>query len=50
MQHSLTEYPQAQASATDTRFKVLGAISFSHFLNDPIRSLVCAFLPQRSRT
>src|ERR1700744_6184472 len=28
-----------------TRFKVLGAISFSHFLNDMIQSLIVAIYP-----
>lgn len=29
----------------DTSFKVLGAISFSHFLNDMIQSLILAIYP-----
>src|SRR5258707_12810558 len=36
------------AAATETeatRFKVLGAISFSHFLNDMIQSLIIAIYP-----
>ena len=32
-------------AAESTRFKVLGAISFSHFLNDLIQSLVLAIYP-----
>jgi FSR family fosmidomycin resistance protein-like MFS transporter len=35
----------ASAQATQTRFKVLGAISFSHFLNDMIQSLLVAIYP-----
>lgn len=37
----------AQAAAQDegTRFKVLGAISFTHFLNDMIQSLILAIYP-----
>ena len=31
--------------ANPTRFKVLGAISFSHFLNDMIQSLILAIYP-----
>src|SRR6202158_2565123 len=33
------------APATQTRFKVLGAISFSHFLNDMMQSLIVAIYP-----
>ena len=33
------------AQATQTRFKVLGAISFSHFLNDMMQSLIVAIYP-----
>ncbi|NNM62752.1 MAG: MFS transporter [Steroidobacteraceae bacterium] len=33
------------AKAETTRFKVLGAISFSHFLNDMIQSLIIAIYP-----
>ncbi|MDE2306005.1 MAG: MFS transporter [Gammaproteobacteria bacterium] len=33
------------ASADGTRFRVLGAISFSHFLNDMIQSLIVAIYP-----
>jgi FSR family fosmidomycin resistance protein-like MFS transporter len=35
----------ASAQATQTRFKVLGAISFSHFLNDMMQSLIVAIYP-----
>jgi MFS transporter, FSR family, fosmidomycin resistance protein len=55
MQKSLTaDSPGAAASgvsrpalvqATQTRFNVLGAISFSHFLNDMMQSLVVAIYP-----
>ena len=31
--------------ASETAFKVLGAISFSHFLNDTIQSLMLAIYP-----
>jgi FSR family fosmidomycin resistance protein-like MFS transporter len=33
------------AHATQTRFNVLGAISFSHFLNDMMQSLIVAIYP-----
>ena len=33
------------AHATQTRFKILGAISFSHFLNDMMQSLIVAIYP-----
>jgi MFS transporter, FSR family, fosmidomycin resistance protein len=35
----------AYADPNRTRFKVLGAISFSHFLNDTIQSLILAIYP-----
>jgi FSR family fosmidomycin resistance protein-like MFS transporter len=35
----------ALAAPDPTRFKVLGAISFSHFLNDMIQSLILAIYP-----
>jgi FSR family fosmidomycin resistance protein-like MFS transporter len=43
----LTETQPAALSPADepTRFKVLGAISFSHFLNDMIQSLILAIYP-----
>jgi FSR family fosmidomycin resistance protein-like MFS transporter len=36
---------QIVARATQTRFNVLGAISFSHFLNDMMQSLIVAIYP-----
>jgi MFS transporter, FSR family, fosmidomycin resistance protein len=36
---------QAPTPAAQTRFRVLGAISFSHFLNDMIQSLIVAIYP-----
>lgn len=35
----------APAPSAQTRFRVLGAISFSHFLNDMIQSLILAIYP-----
>ncbi|MDR3410030.1 MAG: MFS transporter [Formivibrio sp.] len=35
----------AQNPASETRFRVLGAISFSHFLNDMMQSLIIAIYP-----
>ena len=32
--------------ADGTRFRVLGALSFSHFLNDMMQSLILAIYPQ----
>jgi len=41
-----TATAQAPASAADTtRFRVLGAISFAHFLNDMIQSLILSIYP-----
>jgi FSR family fosmidomycin resistance protein-like MFS transporter len=37
--------PDAAAHSEQTRFKVLGAISFSHFLNDMMQSLIVAIYP-----
>ena len=37
--------PDAAAHAHQTRFKVLGAISFSHYLNDMMQSLIVAIYP-----
>jgi MFS transporter, FSR family, fosmidomycin resistance protein len=37
--------PAAPAPISQTRFKVLGAISFSHFLNDLMQSLIVAIYP-----
>ena len=34
-----------QPKASDTRFRVLGAISMSHFLNDMLQSLIFAIYP-----
>ena len=45
MQQSLAGHSQAHANADGTRYKVLGAISFSHFLNDMIQSLIIAIYP-----
>jgi FSR family fosmidomycin resistance protein-like MFS transporter len=43
----LTETPRATplSALQPTRFRVLGAISFSHFLNDMIQSLILALYP-----
>ena len=43
MEESLAASGAAQAA--QTRFKVLGAISFSHFLNDMMQSLIVAIYP-----
>jgi MFS transporter, FSR family, fosmidomycin resistance protein len=45
MQDSLTADPEGTTQVARTRFKVLGAISFSHFLNDMIQSLIVAIYP-----
>jgi FSR family fosmidomycin resistance protein-like MFS transporter len=45
MQESLTAPSAASIQTAQTRFKVLGAISFSHFLNDMIQSLIVAIYP-----
>jgi len=45
MQDSLTVEPASRSQVAHTRFKVLGAISFSHFLNDMIQSLIIAIYP-----
>lgn len=45
MQDGLAMKSPAAARAESTRFKVLGAISFSHFLNDLIQSLIIAIYP-----
>jgi MFS transporter, FSR family, fosmidomycin resistance protein len=37
--------PHAAAAAVRTRYDVLGAISFSHFLNDMMQSLIVAIYP-----
>ncbi|KUM02026.1 MFS transporter [Chromobacterium subtsugae] len=41
----MTASTQLAAPAQDTRFRVLGAISFSHFLNDMLQSLLVALYP-----
>jgi FSR family fosmidomycin resistance protein-like MFS transporter len=45
MENSISTLSGATAQAEQTRFKVLGAISFSHFLNDMIQSLIVAIYP-----
>src|ERR1700678_2860832 len=45
MQDSLTADRQTRTEGAPTRFRVLGAISFSHFLNDLIQSLIIAIYP-----
>ena len=45
MQQILAGHSQANSSAAGTRYEVLGAISFSHFLNDMIQSLIIAIYP-----
>jgi MFS transporter, FSR family, fosmidomycin resistance protein len=45
MQDSLTADTQTRTQGAGTRFRVLGAISFSHFLNDMIQSLIIAIYP-----
>jgi MFS transporter, FSR family, fosmidomycin resistance protein len=42
---SLGVAAQTVARAAQTRFNVLGAISFSHFLNDMMQSLIVAIYP-----
>ena len=42
---SLGNAAQTVARAAQTRFNVLGAISFSHFLNDMMQSLIVAIYP-----
>jgi FSR family fosmidomycin resistance protein-like MFS transporter len=42
---SLGDAAQTVAPAAQTRFNVLGAISFSHFLNDMMQSLIVAIYP-----
>ncbi|MBX9346152.1 MFS transporter [Chromobacterium vaccinii] len=41
----MTTSSSTLAAAQDTRFRVLGAISFSHFLNDMLQSLLVALYP-----
>jgi MFS transporter, FSR family, fosmidomycin resistance protein len=45
MQDSLTADTQTRTQGARTGFRVLGAISFSHFLNDMIQSLIIAIYP-----
>ena len=45
MQDSPAVDSTARVQEPQTRFKVLGAISFSHFLNDMIQSLIVAIYP-----
>ena len=45
MTEGLATQPTTAAPADATRFKILGAISFSHFLNDMMQSLIVAIYP-----
>ncbi len=45
MENSIGVHSRSRAHAERTRFRVLGAISFSHFLNDMIQSLIVAIYP-----
>jgi len=45
MEETFRAGSQEVARAAQTRFKVLGAISFSHFLNDMMQSLIVAIYP-----
>jgi FSR family fosmidomycin resistance protein-like MFS transporter len=45
MENSIGVNTGAATKGESTRFKVLGAISFSHFLNDMIQSLIIAIYP-----
>jgi FSR family fosmidomycin resistance protein-like MFS transporter len=45
MNKSFTAAAASAAPAAQTRFNVLGAISFSHFLNDMMQSLIVAIYP-----
>ena len=45
MENSIGVDTAAATETEATRFKVLGAISFSHFLNDMIQSLIIAIYP-----
>ena len=45
MQDSIVDTPPVKEQFPQTRFKVLGAISFSHLLNDLIQSLIVAIYP-----
>ncbi len=45
MPEGIAIQPTTSAPADATRFKILGAISFSHFLNDMMQSLIVAIYP-----
>ena len=45
MDNSMAARSAAATRVETTRFKILGAISFSHFLNDMIQSLIVAIYP-----
>ena len=45
MEESFTAISSSAEPAAATRFNVLGAISFSHFLNDMMQSLIVAIYP-----
>jgi FSR family fosmidomycin resistance protein-like MFS transporter len=45
MEESFTAESRAVSQAARTRFNVLGAISFAHFLNDMMQSLIVAIYP-----
>jgi len=45
MENSIATRSAAAHRSEETRFRVLGAISFSHFLNDMIQSLIIAIYP-----
>src|ERR1019366_4739962 len=45
MENSIGVHSRSATHAEKTRFRVLGAISFSHFLNDMIQSLIIAIYP-----
>ena len=45
MAESFAGNSSASTALAQTRFKILGAISFSHFLNDMIQSLIVAIYP-----
>jgi rhodanese-related sulfurtransferase len=45
MSESFASNSSASTALAQTRFRILGAISFSHFLNDMIQSLIVAIYP-----
>src|SRR6201995_2624469 len=45
MDNYIATRPGTATSPETTRFRVLGALSFSHFLNDMIQSLIVAIYP-----